>query len=215
MRRRIRRILIRSGRCLFVGVALLGYLATAFGFPLPVRPIKDHSIPFPCQDRPCGCRNSVECWESCCCFTREEHLAWARANNVEPPAGYVEGGWNDRPQRQENKSCCGQKQSCCSVKKHDTGTGCCSTGSSCESQPTQKATERSPTRSQTWIVGSFFQTCRGLTVAWVQAGAVMPPPASVALANLPVSESICFSDQFAPFLSTAPPLPPPRVAPIA
>src|SRR5437588_4322250 len=106
MRRRIRRILARTRRPLFVAVALFGYLAAAFGFPLPVRTAKDRSMPFPCQDRPCGCATAAECWQTCCCFTREEHLAWARAHNVKPPAGYADGGWNDRPQRGPAVDCC-------------------------------------------------------------------------------------------------------------
>lgn len=63
-------------------------------FPLPIAPLpqdspeKDSSEPFPCQDRPCGCRSAEQCWKKCCCFDNNQKIAWAKANNVKVP-GYV------------------------------------------------------------------------------------------------------------------------------
>lgn len=39
----------------------------------------------PCEDHLCGCANPLECWTACCCFTRQERVAWAIASGVEPP----------------------------------------------------------------------------------------------------------------------------------
>src|SRR4051794_28407127 len=82
--------------------ALLTYLAAAFGFPLPAAPArKDATIPFPCQDHPCGCQTAEQCWSGCCCFTPAERWAWAEAHHVRPPA-YAErpaGGWRQAPLR--------------------------------------------------------------------------------------------------------------------
>lgn len=46
---------------------------------------KDSSQPFPCQNRPCGCKAATQCWTSCCCFSAAEKLAWAERNGVTPP----------------------------------------------------------------------------------------------------------------------------------
>ena len=68
---------------------LLGVCAMLF--PLPVAPLppnspeKDSSEPFPCQNRPCGCRSAEQCWKKCCCFNDAQKVAWAKANNVKVP----------------------------------------------------------------------------------------------------------------------------------
>lgn len=60
-------------------------------FPLPIAPLpqnlqeKDSSEPFPCQNRPCGCRSADQCWKKCCCFDNNQKIAWAKANNVKVP----------------------------------------------------------------------------------------------------------------------------------
>ena len=46
---------------------------------------KDDSTPFPCQNRPCGCRTAQQCWKKCCCFSNSQKVAWAKANNVKVP----------------------------------------------------------------------------------------------------------------------------------
>src|SRR5262245_50542738 len=106
MRQRLRQHVAKGRRILFVATSLLGYLFAAIGFPIPSRPVKDWSVAFPCQDRPCGCQSAAQCWENCCCFSREEHLAWAKAHHVEPPAGYSEGGWSNQPKRSQVASDC-------------------------------------------------------------------------------------------------------------
>lgn len=49
-------------------------------------PSKDCSEPYPCQNCRCGCASAEQCWTSCCCYSLRERLAWARKNNVVPPA---------------------------------------------------------------------------------------------------------------------------------
>src|SRR5438552_3782945 len=102
------------GRRMGAAVALVCYLATALGFPLPKPAPKDHSQPFPCQDHPCGCQTAEQCWRQCCCFNPEERLAWAAAHHVEPPA-YAERpqafGWHtmrlrDRTEASETQGNC-------------------------------------------------------------------------------------------------------------
>lgn len=71
-----------------VSVLLLVAL-TLCQLPLPYsatsKPDKDRSRPFPCQDRPCGCRSAEQCWQRCCCFTREQKLAWVQRHAVRVP----------------------------------------------------------------------------------------------------------------------------------
>lgn len=53
--------------------------------PVPIAIEKDLSVAFPCQSKGCGCKNATQCWESCCCHSDSEKLAWARKNGVSPP----------------------------------------------------------------------------------------------------------------------------------
>jgi hypothetical protein len=73
-----------------VGLALLvSFCAMAVPLPMSVptksSSEKDESEPFPCQNRPCGCRTAEQCWKKCCCFTNSQKVAWAKANNVKVP----------------------------------------------------------------------------------------------------------------------------------
>ncbi|MDQ3331360.1 MAG: hypothetical protein M3552_12015 [Planctomycetota bacterium] len=42
---------------------------------------------FPCQGHGCGCQSANDCWFGCCCMSPAQRLAWAKANQIEPPAG--------------------------------------------------------------------------------------------------------------------------------
>ena len=64
--------------------------AFSLNIPTPVVVHKDAEVAFPCQDRPCGCQNANQCWDSCCCFSDAEKMSWARANKVSPPAWFLE-----------------------------------------------------------------------------------------------------------------------------
>ena len=83
---RLLKFCLRSGRRATATVALLVYLLAVVGVPLPAGPKKDRSQPFPCMDRPCGCKDAAQCWTSCCCTTPRERLAWARQRGIEPPS---------------------------------------------------------------------------------------------------------------------------------
>lgn len=78
---------VRGLLCLCV---LMGICAMLF--PLPVAqlpstsPEKDASEPFPCQNRPCGCRSAEQCCKKCCCFNNAQKISWAKVNHVEVPS---------------------------------------------------------------------------------------------------------------------------------
>ena len=87
----------RLPRRVCAGVSLAAYLVAAVGFPIPAASAAIGGIPFPCQNHACGCQSAEQCWRSCCCFTPEEHWAWAKANHVEPPAYAARPSPSDPP----------------------------------------------------------------------------------------------------------------------
>ena len=79
---------------------LLGICAMLL--PLPMAPLpsnspeKDLSQPFPCQNRPCGCRSAEQCWKKCCCFNNSQKIAWAKAHKVAVPDAVVAATENEK-----------------------------------------------------------------------------------------------------------------------
>lgn len=102
--------------------------------PLPIAIEKDLSVPFPCQSKGCGCANAKQCWSSCCCHSNAEKLAWAKKNNVDPPAWFLEKVkyTNSTKTASQPKCCCCQKKSkCCQT----SSKSCCEdVKSKCEPQ---------------------------------------------------------------------------------
>lgn len=79
-------------------VALVAYLATATGLPLPhfVSAAAEAdstapgiATPYPCMAHRCGCRSAQQCWNACCCMSDVEKLMWAERNGVTPPASLL------------------------------------------------------------------------------------------------------------------------------
>jgi hypothetical protein len=204
-------------------VALLCYLATAIGIPLPSLPRKDHSQLFPCQDHPCGCQTAEQCWQHCCCFSPEERFAWAEAHKVVPPA-YAERptaqGWQNARLRdrtaEEGSACdrCATREICqtCSAPARKS---CCDRRQevvSCCSEKASPSTTRpkQPAHSH-WKIGFSRLHCQGMTSLWVSVGAVVPPPAPPEWtdSSLPLSWLSHRNDSPLPHTLT-PPDPPPR-----
>lgn len=231
MREGTRRRLASLHRDGMVVLTLLSHLLVTFGFPLPSRSRKpnDPDHPYPCQNRPCGCLTSEQCWKGdCCCFTLEEKLAWAEANGVEPPE-HVRPLVKSRSGRPAAK-----KMSCCSeAEPPATCAECeavasahCSDGSCCESKatagcphcaaksgskhPDAKSSTKQP--SVRWVVGLFAQKCRGEG----PAGLLQLDPTIVPdLTPVPLAQPNCIdlirpSSDRATSLSICPPTPPPR-----
>ncbi|WP_144986065.1 hypothetical protein [Gimesia aquarii] len=79
-----KRRIVRSVICLVLLCALVfSFFPRSLSHPAGIQ--KDRTVPFPCQNRPCGCQSAGQCWKTCCCFTNREKLVWARANQVTPP----------------------------------------------------------------------------------------------------------------------------------
>ena len=178
--------------------AMLGYLIACFGMPIARPSGKDLSAPFPCATRACGCMSAESCWKDCCCFTREQKLAWAVEHGVAVPA-YV---LNEKP-----KSCCQPKvASCCQKKSNDLVAitepapkkSCCS--------------KTEPASGTTWVIGIEARKCRGQGADWLSAGAVIPaPPRIVWEEQFPCIEELTLIDVRPPLCDASPPTPPPRL----
>lgn len=216
------------------GVALVCHLLTTFGFPLPVSPggrSKNGSIAFPCQDRPCGCPTSDECWKGdCCCFTLEEKLQWAEENGVEPPSHVRPLVASRAAPPPKKKSCCAGAKSApeppaasahraahktaqdCRVEKPVSATADCSP---CDAKSESQCEQKAPPDDRVgvrWVAGVFAQKCRGEGPAGLflldpgiapdLTALVLPEPGRAA-------HPAPRSDRTAP-TSHRPPTPPPR-----
>jgi hypothetical protein len=209
--------------------ALVGYLATAIGFPLPSLPRKDHSQPFPCQDHPCGCQTAEQCWRSCCCFRAEERFAWAEAHHVEPPS-YAERpaaqGWQTarlrdrleagKERNRSSQSGTEQTGQACSAAAH---ASCCAkrenSAPCCSKESAQPATTSStkPLGRIPWMIGVAGLHCQGIATLWVSVGAVLPPPPPPAWSESLLPTGWFVHRNASPLsLIFSPPDPPPRTS---
>jgi hypothetical protein len=130
---------------------------------LPARARKDVSQPFPCQDNPCGCQSAEQCWTTCCCYTVEEHWAWARAHDVEPPpyaTRPADDGWNTKPLREQEES-----------KPASELCACCH----------EKVSREIPKKpAARWVNGLAALRCQGGSLPGL-AGAVSTPPPPIVI----------------------------------
>src|SRR5438445_533558 len=55
-------------RCLLTGLAIVAYLTSTIGFPLPVSRAREQSPSSDCQGHQCGCPESDCSQQKCCCF---------------------------------------------------------------------------------------------------------------------------------------------------
>lgn len=93
--------------------------------PVPISIEKDLSVPFPCQSKGCGCKNATQCWESCCCHSDSEKLAWAAKHGVRPPHWFTPQAIAGTDSNSSNRSSGNES----SPVEMETGTkpvkGCC------------------------------------------------------------------------------------------
>ena len=158
---------------------------------------KDRSRPFPCQDRPCGCRSAEQCRKKCCCFSAEQKLAWAKQHGVSPSDVVPTAGT-------------------CNVEVKPASTTCCSSSRESDSRPPigqrkSKHAANSTNRVQI-VIGAMAQECQGAGQAafgqfvyLIPMPVTMEPLATDAGERL-VLEKTRFTQRFA-----EPPIPPPRM----
>ena len=152
------RFRVRPGTALVI-LTLFSHVLVAFGLPLPgsfAPRSKEADAPFPCQNRPCGCLSSTQCWVGdCCCFTLEEKLTWADANGVAPPDHVrpLVASRQSRPAPPEKRACCSEAadEPTCDPYDEASAPECCA--------PAPKAHEDRPRLR--WVIEGFAQKCRG------------------------------------------------------
>jgi len=213
--------------------ALLAYLTAALGMPLPNLAHKDRSQLFPCQNHACGCQSAEQCWRHCCCFTPEEHWAWARANHVEPPA-YAEKpapekptGWNAPRLRDQAEGKTTPSRGCarCAQTRNDQceGEACAASGrqriagtdTSSPRPRDQRNADSQPASKGKWrlALGVNQLCCQGLRTLWLSSGTTLPPPPPTAWVSWQAPAGWLGSPDDLPItVSAPPPLPPPRLS---
>ncbi len=196
-RRRPTPFAVRLRRWLVVGVALLGYLTGAVGVPVPASIVQDVSQPFPCQGHACGCGSAAQCWNSCCCYTPQQKLAWAERNGVTPPSSA--GGWQAVRLRDREK-----------VVPVEPKPSCCQSGH-CASSTPKAEPKPAPTRGIVWTTAMAARSCRGLATDWVSAPSVVPPLSVTWTYDWTPAGWLTTSSTTAHALPSSPAAPPPRV----
>ena len=171
--------------------------------PSPKRIDKDQSQPFPCQNRPCGCRSAAQCWKKCCCFSNSQKIAWAKTNCVAVPEHVHTAA------AQESKSPSYQEPSC--AKKSKEGT-CCRTPEKKSGSKQAAGKKSGASKSVEYVIGILAEQCRGESsflnlLPW----AVIPDAVSVNIFS-----GVAFASHgeclLQPAITYQPPTPPPRAS---
>ena len=157
--------LARVVACLSLGSFILALV----GLPLPAAVQKDRSVPFPCQDRACGCMSAKDCKEHCCCFDNEQKQAWARQHDVDSTA-FVD---LDTTSPETVTSSCCKAQSCCGEKICH-----CDDKNHSQPEPTQVASEE-PDGESDFVLAWQARKCQGLGEWWLVLNSLAPPPSLV------------------------------------
>lgn len=224
--RRLRHRSVHTLRRSFVAVAVLAYVAAAVGVPLPTGGGKDRSVPFPCMDRPCGCRDAAGCKEHCCCFTSEQKLAWAAEHQVDPEPFVNFSALASRRQAGEVMSS-ENGVTCCAISAHqpEASARCHeefashsgSVGCGIESQRSDVSDDSLASRpalpdgDDDSISIAAYRACHGLAPLWSTLSAALPPPRPMAYEFVwDLGESVAPVSIEAVALSLSPPTPPPR-----
>jgi len=164
-------------------VALVAYLITAVGLPVP-RVIAQNAGPnSPFQTRPCGC-TTAGAGPCCCCTGGARHAPGECGADLAPSSSDEETG---------------ARSSCCAKHKPAPAS------SRAEAAPISSGGVR-------WVSALGALTCRGVSTLWIASGAVTVPPAPMAWEICPGPADWLPSHADHPLgLSLIPPDPPPRV----
>ena len=161
-------------------------------FPVSVRfsavEGKDQSEPFPCQDRPCGCRTAAQCWKKCCCFSNSQKVAWAKSHGVQVPEEVVTAA---------------RKEALATASCESSGKCCATVG----------AVPPRPVRSRTkLVIGVEALRCGGVDVTLAGQLISLQPPTGLELviSEVLTGEVLVLSDSPLAPIEQEPPTPPPR-----
>lgn len=203
-----------------VGCAALLSVCLAV-LPLPVAPPpkteKDSSSPFPCQNRPCGCRTADQCWRKCCCFTNAEKVAWAKANDVKIPEFVLVAATEESNAAKAAKTQvtaqlarpakCGCQAIAVARSGSTVGDAIC-----CAERPKPPAAAPPVKRGVSYVIGLFAEECHGEHGS-ISALPLAIPPIDVAVVrnDALLSWSLPPTSEAGAGLSRPPAIPPPRL----
>jgi len=191
MRARPRFLLLRRSTGGLLALWLVA-LQLPVAFPVGGPSGKDRSIPFPCMDRVCGCLSWAQCWKRCCCTTKEERIAFAKALKITIPDEDDEQVAAAKPKPVSKVACC-------------ANVG----GAACHSKMSRSKSAEPQGDS---VILSSVLRCRGLAMLLMQFAGVVatpaqerPKPPVVVDGRTPVMNDLLVS------VEVSPPTPPPRL----
>lgn len=215
-----------TGLCVLVGMCsvLLPFPVSVVS-PTKTDTDKDRSQPFPCLNRPCGCRSAEECWKKCCCFTSVQKVAWAKENCVTTPQFVFSAAAKDQfgnaqivsddsarlASTSKDKSA-----PCCCAKKENRKATCSSESAFTRDKSTDQRVLEGITkfsRQTKWVLELKAAECQGENVFWMTLAAAIIPawPAFLAAGPLAGDSVATFSERL-PMMSLLPPCPPQKSA---
>jgi hypothetical protein len=226
----------RYRRCVSI-LVLFGFALASFPIPLYRVSHKDTSVPFPCQNHPCGCASAHQCWTSCNCFTPKEKLAWAKANGITPPK-YAMLAVGVETTADDPTSCsCGKRhasvgkpqKNCCGKVTVDpprqvalaskSAPGC----KSCQNDKAKATTLPQPSvcgsetlaeqqaAAPNYVISELLYKCQGHGPSWNHVGAcILEPLGPLFYQVMPSTELETLANRFYLFDADSPPQPPPR-----
>ena len=208
-------------------MSLLALLClAAILLPLPIAPVtqidagKDTSQPFPCQNRPCGCRSAEQCWKKCCCFTNSQKVAWAKVNGVELPDYVLAAAKKETVTTKKLCALCSKddaektQQKCEAFVASTTGRRQSSASAAPTSDSSVPVSRVNSARSKSskWVHSVYSAECQG------QPAFSLCFPASIIPAHvIPVTNSVEMTEfvhsvsERLHLTSLRPPLPPPKL----
>jgi len=214
MRSRYR--LLTNRRCRWLTGLLVGFVVCVILLPIPVSlvskpdPDKDLSEPFPCQNRPCGCRSAEQCWKKCCCFSNTQKVAWAKRNGVKLPDYVLVAAKREVSAKKDSCDLCAKEN------KKSSKTTRATSKVSVSSQP-QKATPQAPvsrlrSSSSKWVMTMYAAECQGQTPFSFCFFATIVPQRVVVVSQDPcLVESVHPQSDRLHSATARPPLPPPKI----
>ena len=209
--------------------------------PLPVAPLpsnspeKDSTEPFPCQNRPCGCRSAEQCWKKCCCFNNAQKVAWAKLNSVKVPDFVLTAAKKENRTDVEVSSHSGSNgesastnpRSGCSHCKQkpvaETLTSCCDklkvqadaephSCASCSNSSVKLPDLRKKPASSKWVMAVYAAECQGQgPPAFCFPISIIPDRPILVTLSVEVVETFMFESERLQQATLRPPLPPPKI----
>jgi len=188
-------------------LVLVAVCAASLPLPVPVvaSSYKDRSIPFPCQDHPCGCRNALQCWTSCGCLSMAEKLSWAKTRGITPPS-FVDAKATTK------SACCSSKTKSCCSEKSSASSHACQQCESTKRSPKPAATMAKESPRRIVLLTSYIAKCGGhdSLIASLPWSIIAKPFALVSASRLPVWRWVN-TDEHSLSALADPPIPPPRL----